>query len=297
MIDAVITPRQADLGHGLVVRRLLPSARLRAVGPFVFFDHAGPVVLAPENARQADVRPHPHIGLATVSYLLSGVVTHRDSLGVTQAIRPGDVNWMTAGRGISHSERFDDPDAFAGGGLELLQSWVALPEEDEEIAPAFDHYPAASLPLLQRPGLWLRLIAGQAFGLSSPVRTRSPVFYAHARLDAGTTLTVPDACPERAAYVLSGAVEADGQRHDAGRMLVFRSGTEPGLRAVKSETSGSDTTTVMLLGGQPLGPRRLWWNFVSSRAERIEQAKADWRSGAIALPPHDRDEFIPLPES
>lgn len=296
MIDAVITPRMADLGHGLVVRRLLPSAARRSVGPFVFFDHAGPVVLAPETARQADVRPHPHIGLATVSYLLSGSVTHRDGLGLTQAIRPGDVNWMTAGRGISHSERFDDPAAFAGAGLELLQSWVALPEADEEMAPAFDHYPQASLPLLQRDGLWLRLIAGSAFGLSSPVRTRSPVFYAHARLEAGATLTVPVTYAERAAYVLCGEVECDGQRHAAGRMLVFHSGTGPTMCAVKNETVGSEIATVMLLGGEALGPRHLWWNFVSSRAERIEQAKADWQSGAMALPPHDRDEFIPLPE-
>ncbi len=175
MLDTVIDARRADLGNGLLVRRVLPFAKRRMVGPFIFFDHAGPVKMAPEDARRADVRPHPHVGLSTVSYLLSGAVTHRDSLGVEQIIRPGEVNWMTAGRGISHSERFEDPAAFAGNGLELLQSWVALPEADEETDPTFDNYPMQLLPEADEGGIWMRVIAGDAFGLRSPVRTHSPL--------------------------------------------------------------------------------------------------------------------------
>jgi len=291
MPELVIEARHADLGHGLVVRRLLPHARRRMVGPFVFFDHAGPVVLPAATARQADVRPHPHIGLSTVSYLFSGVVTHRDSLGFEQAIRPGDVNWMTAGRGIVHSERFDDPQAFAGAGVELLQSWVALPQHDEEIEPSFRHTPVDRLPVLQDGGVWMRLIAGEAFGLESPVETHSPTFYVHVALDAGAGTGMPEGPTERAAYVVRGRVEVDGEGegHGPGRMIVFASGTRPRLHA-------TEASVVMLLGGEPLGERHVWWNFVSSRRERIEQAKADWKAGRFAMPPNDRDEFIPLPE-
>ncbi|ANQ83203.1 pirin family protein [Azoarcus olearius] len=290
MPELLIEPRRADLGHGLVVQRILPYARRRMVGPFIFLDHAGPVRLPPELARLADVRPHPHIGLATVSYLLGGEITHRDSLGMEQPIRPGEVNWMTAGRGIVHSERFDSPAAFAGTGLELLQSWVALPAEHEETAPAFDHYPAALLPTATEGGLWLRVIAGKAFGLASPVRTLSPMFYLHVKLTAGSAVALPGDYSERAAYVVDGRIEIDGTAYGAGRMLVFGQAEAPTLRAL-------DDATVMLLGGEPVGERHIWWNFVSSRKDRIEQAKADWRAGRIPLPPNDNAEFIPLPET
>jgi redox-sensitive bicupin YhaK (pirin superfamily) len=289
MLDFVIDARNVDLGNGLWVRRVLPFAKRRMVGPFIFFDHAGPVTLAPEAARKADVRPHPHIGLATVSYLFSGAVTHRDSLGVEQVIRPGDVNWMTAGRGIAHSERFEDPAAFAGTGMELLQSWVALPEADEETDPAFHHHPVQTLPEAQADGVWMRMIAGQAYGLRSPVRTFSPLFYAHAVLRAGSHIELPLDHTERAIYIVSGSLEFGSLACARGRMLVFAPGSRPSLRAL-------EPSTLMLLGGEPLGERHIWWNFVSSRKERIEQAKADWQAGRIALPPNDRDEFIALPD-
>lgn len=285
----LITPRAADLGHGLTVRRLLPAAAQRSVGPFVFFDHAGPVTLAAEDTHAADVRPHPHIGLATVSYLLSGEIVHRDSLGTHTRIRPGAVNWMTAGRGITHSERFEHPASFAGGGLELLQSWVALPEELEECEPAFAHTPADALPVREDHGVWLRVIAGTVYGLSSPVQTLSPLFYVHAELQAGAALTLPDGYSERSAYVARGEIEYEGTRYSAGQMLVFAPEATGTLTAPAA-------ATVMLLGGEPLGPRHLFWNFVSSRKERIEQAKADWAAGRFALPPDDHDEWIPLPE-
>jgi redox-sensitive bicupin YhaK (pirin superfamily) len=288
MLDTVIDARSADLGHGLLVRRILPFAKRRMVGPFIFLDHAGPVKLPPETARQADVRPHPHIGLSTVSYLLGGAVTHRDSLGMEQIIRPGEVNWMTAGKGISHSERFEDPAAFAGQGLELLQSWVALPEEDEETDPAFDNYPMAVLPEAREGGVWMRLIAGEAFGFRSPVRTHSPLFYLHVVLDAGARIGMPKGHVERAAYVANGSVEVDGHTYGPGQLLVVMPGSEQTLHAPQP-------TTVMLLGGEPLGERHIFWNFVSSRKERIEQAKADWKAGRIKLPPNDDKEFIPLP--
>jgi len=290
MLDVVIDARSADLGHGLVVKRVLPFSKRRMVGPFIFLDHAGPLKLSPQAARQADVRPHPHIGLSTATYLLSGLVTHRDSLGVEQVIRPGEVNWMTAGRGISHSERFEDPAAFAGNGLELLQSWVALPEASEETEPAFHNYPAPSLPEVQDGGVWMRLIAGDAFGLHSPVRIHSPLFYLHTLMAQGARIGLPDGHVERAAYLVSGSLEVEGRVFRPGQMLVFAGDIHPSLRAVAP-------CVVMLLGGEPLGERHIWWNFVSSRKERIEQAKADWKAGRIALPPNDRDEFIPLPDN
>jgi len=289
MQEMVIDARPADLGHGLAVRRVLPSAKRRMVGPFVFLDHAGPVTFAADVGRSADVRPHPHIGLATVSYLLSGAVTHRDSLGIEQVIRPGDVNWMTAGRGIAHSERFEDASVFADPGLELLQSWVALPEKDEELEPAFDHYPVRTLPEARDRGTWMRLIAGEAYGMSSPVKTRSPLFQLHAVVQAGSKLDLPAGYSERAAYVVAGRVESGGRELVPGQMQVFDGGTTPVLQA-------REASTVLLLGGEPLGERFVWWNFVSSRKDRIEQAKADWKAGRIALPPNDAGEFIPLPE-
>ena len=284
----LITSRAADLGHGLTVRRLLPAAAQRSVGPFVFFDHAGPVTLAAEDTRAADVRPHPHIGLATVSYLLSGEIVHRDSLGTHTRIKPGAVNWMTAGRGITHSERFEHPASFAGGGLELLQSWVALPEAQEECEPAFAHTSADALPVREDGGVWLRVVAGTVYGLTSPVETLSPLFYVHTELQAGAQLALPEGYSERAAYVARGEMEYEGTRYSAGQMLVFAPDATGAITAPAA-------ATVMLLGGEPLGRRHLFWNFVSSRRERIEQAKQDWAAGRFALPPDYHDEWIPLP--
>ncbi len=290
MIDMVIDARHGDLGNGLAVLRVLPYAKRRMVGPFIFLDHAGPLTIAPEHIATADVRPHPHIGLATVSYLLRGMIIHRDSLGVVQEIRPGEVNWMTAGRGISHSERFRHPDSFADGGLELLQAWVALPTEAEEAEPAFDHYPAHALPVIERPGVWMRLIAGSAFGCTSPVRTHSPLFYLHAELAAGATLVLAPDHPERAVYIAAGALEVDGKTYGRGQLLVLAAGAEVAMR-----TPAATPATLMLLGGDPVGERHIWWNFVSSSKARIEQAKADWQGGRIPLPPTDNREYIPLP--
>lgn len=310
MPDTLLTGRKADLGHGLTVRRLLPAgSQRRSVGPFVFFDHAGPVTLAPEDIGGADVRPHPHIGLATVSYMLGGEIIHRDSLGTFQRIRPGAVNWMTAGRGITHSERFEHPVSFAGGGLELLQMWVALPEDQEECEPAFEHTPESALPVQDDPdsGVWLRVVAGSAYGLDSPVRTLSPLFCVHAELQPGSTLAlpVPGKGMERAVYVVRGEIEHAGKRCAAGQMLVWNDpDTKPDTGTYNRESSddaapmvsvGTEAATVLLVGGTSLGPRHLFWNFVSSRRERIDQAKADWRAGRFALPPDDHDEWIPLP--
>ncbi|MBW0171103.1 MAG: pirin family protein [Hydrogenophaga sp.] len=288
MLEMVITAREADLGHGLKVRRVLPYAKRRMVGPWIFVDHAGPVTLAAEDTRAADVRPHPHIGLSTVSYLLSGQVSHRDSLGVHQLINPGDVNWMTAGRGISHSERFKHPDSFAGGGLELMQLWVALPEADEETDPAFTHYPSADLPVRDEGGVWMRLIAGEAYGMKSPVRTHSPLFYLHTEWQPGARLALPGGYSEQAAYVARGEVEYDGVTYVPGQLLVFGNDTDATLKA-------HTKATLMVFGGEPVGERHVFWNFVSSRKERIEQAKADWAAGRFALPPDDNQEWIPLP--
>jgi redox-sensitive bicupin YhaK (pirin superfamily) len=286
-MEMVIPARRRSLG-GFEVGRVLPFAKRRMVGPFIFLDHMGPVDLPPDVPRSTDVRPHPHIGLSTVTYLFDGEITHRDSLGAEQVIRPGEVNWMTAGSGISHSERFDGMRG-PGGRVEGLQAWVALPESDEEMPPAFDHYDAEELPLLSESGVAARLIAGSAFGLTSAVKTRSPLFYLDATLDAGARLGLPSGHKERAAYIARGRVEVDGHAYDAGQMLVFGTAEAPAIRAL-------EPSRVMLLGGEPFGPRHIWWNFVSSRRERIEQAKADWQAGRIALPPHDRDELIPLPE-
>lgn len=288
MFEMLIQAREADLGHGLKVRRVLPYAKRRMVGPFIFWDHAGPVTLPAEQTRAADVRPHPHIGLSTVSYLLSGSMTHRDSLGTQQVIRPGDVNWMTAGRGISHSERFTHPDSFAGGGLELMQSWVALPAEHEETAPAFAHTPQADLPTWTEDGVWMRLVAGEAFGQRSPVATLSPLFYLHAECSPGSRLRLPGQHAEQAVYLARGSLSFDGQPVLPGQLLVFGQDTDIDLTA-------PEPATVFLFGGEPLGPRHIFWNFVSSRPERIEQAKADWKAGRFALPPGDDREWIPLP--
>jgi redox-sensitive bicupin YhaK (pirin superfamily) len=289
MLDLVIDARPADLGNGFGVKRILPYRLRRMLGPFIFMDHAGPVTVAPELIQSLDVLPHPHIGLSTVSYLFGGQVTHRDSLGVEQIIRPGEVNWMTAGSGIAHSERFEDPAALAGGALEMLQTWVALPEADEESAPAFTNYQPHELPIFTDSGVWMRLIAGDAFGLHNNVKTHSPLFYLHVVLQAGARFGLPRGYPERGAYVAKGRVEVGGRTYGAGQLLVFTPGIDPVLVA-------PEATTLMLLGGEPLGERFIWWNFVSSRRERIEQAKADWQAGRIMLPPNDNHEFVPLPQ-
>lgn len=288
MLDIVIDARPASLGNGFNVRRILPYRLRRMLGPFIFMDHGGPVSLVPDQISSMDVLPHPHIGLSTVSYLFDGQVTHRDSLGVQQIIRPGEVNWMTAGSGIAHSERFEDPAMLAGGTLEMIQTWVALPEADEEDAPSFDNYQPQELPIFTDKGIWMRLIAGNAFGLRNDVKTHSPLFYAHIVLQSGTRFGLPPGYPERGAYVAKGTIEVGGNRYGAGQLLVFTPGIDPVMIAL-------ETTTIMLLGGEPLGERFIWWNFVSSRRERIEQAKADWQAGRIALPPNDNLEFVPLP--
>lgn len=289
MLDIVIEGRKASLGPGMDVRRILPFRMRRMVGPFIFMDHAGPVEVAPDAGSSMDVLPHPHIGLSTVSYLFGGSVTHRDSLGVKQVIRPGEVNWMTAGRGIAHSERFEDPAALAGGNLEMVQTWVALPEIHEESMPAFDNYKPEVLPVFTEAGVWMRLIAGNAFGLANKVKTCSPLFYLHVVLDEGARFGLPGEHSERAIYVANGSVEVSGRMYNTGKMLVFSQGADPVIHA-------KEKSTLMLLGGEPLGERFIWWNFVSSRRERIEQAKADWKEGRILLPPTDNVEFIPLPE-
>jgi hypothetical protein len=286
MIDLVIDQRRRDIG-GFEVGRVLPFAGHRMVGPFVFFDHMGPVDFPAGIPRSVDVRPHPHIGLSTVTYLFDGEITHRDSVGSEIAIRPGELNWMTAGRGITHSERFDRLRA-EGGAMHGIQAWVALPTQDEETDPAFAHYGAGDLPTYESGGLWARLIAGEAFGARSAAKTHSPMFYVHWRLAAGAQAQLPAEYPERAAFVVAGEVEVDGRAYAAGQMLVFAPG-QPVL------FTGRTDATVMLLGGEPLGERFIEWNFVSSSRERIEQAKADWRAGRMKLPDLDHDEFIPLP--
>lgn len=287
MIELVIEARKASIGPGMHVKRILPFRMRRMVGPFIFMDHAGPVETVP--GKSMDVLPHPHIGLSTVSYLFGGQVTHRDSLGVEQIIKPGEVNWMTAGSGIAHSERFEDPATLAGSTLEMVQTWVALPEKEEEAAPSFNNYKPERLPVFTDRGVWMRLIAGNAFGLRNDVKTASPLFYLHVVLDEGARFGLPQEHAERGIYIAKGSVEISGIAYDAGRMLMFTRGADPVIIA-------KEATTLMLLGGEPLGPRFIWWNFVSSRKERIEQAKADWKEGRILLPPADNLEFIPLPE-
>jgi redox-sensitive bicupin YhaK (pirin superfamily) len=257
------------------------------VGPFIFLDEMGPVDIAPGIPRSVDVRPHPHIGLATVTYLFAGEIMHRDSVGSEQPIRPGEVNWMTAGRGITHSERFERARA-QGDRIHGIQSWVALPDAYEETDPAFAHYGADELPLFEEAGVWARVIAGEALGAASPVRTYSPLFYVHARLEPGGRIEVPPRYAERAAFIVTGSLTVDEKPHDAGRMLVFETGRSAWLSALQP-------SIVMLLGGEPVGERHIEWNFVSSSRERIAQAKSDWRAGRMKLPDSDRDEFIPLP--
>jgi redox-sensitive bicupin YhaK (pirin superfamily) len=289
MLELLIKARKANIGPGMEVNRILPFRLRRMVGPFIFMDHAGPLRFGEGSATPSDVLPHPHIGLSTVTYLFSGNVTHRDSLGVEQKILPGEVNWMTAGSGITHSERFEDPSLLQGGSLEMLQTWVALPEKWEESSPAFTNYKPSQLPLFTAEGLRGRIIAGEAYGLKSTVSTHSPLFYIHLDLETGAGFTLPQGYAERAVYITRGAISFAHARYEKGDLLVFRKNSEPVLKALEK-------TTVMLLGGEPLGERFIWWNFVSSRKERIDQAKADWKAGRMLLPPSDNHEFVPLPE-
>ena len=284
----LIEPRLHDLGDGFVVRRMLPFRLRRSVGPFVFFDHIGPADIA--AGRGLDVRPHPHIGLATVTYLYEGALHHRDSLGNDQVIRPGDVNWMTAGRGIVHSERTPAPERAAGHRMHGIQTWVALPMAHEEAEPEFLHYDASTLPETDIDGVSLRVIAGESFGLRSPVRVYAPTLYVDAEFTRAATLVVPTEHEERAVQVVSGDVHIDGQPVAVGNMLVL-------LPGANVHITSSGPARVLLCGGAPLdGERFIWWNFVSSSQKRIEQAKADWLAQRIGQVTGET-EFIPLPES
>ncbi|ATI00062.1 pirin family protein [Alcaligenes faecalis] len=286
MVELLIPQRQHSIG-AFEVGRVLPFRQRRMVGPFIFFDRMGPQDLTAPVGTENDVLPHPHIGLSTVTYLFEGAMTHRDSLGVEQDITPGALNWMTAGSGISHSERFE-PMRAQGGRMDGIQAWVALPEHKEEQNPDFVHYEAEQLPLIKDTGLEGRLIAGSALGLCSPASVASPLFYMELRVQAGQSVPLPTGHEERAIYICAGGLEVGGQRYPAGQMLVFAKGGSPRILAEQS-------SHLMLLGGEPLGPRHIWWNFVSSRKDRIEQAKDDWVNGRISLPPLDDDQFIPLP--
>jgi redox-sensitive bicupin YhaK (pirin superfamily) len=286
MIELVIDQRRKDLG-GFEVGRVLPFTKRRMVGPFIFFDHMGPAQFEPGIPKSVDVRPHPHIGLSTITYLFAGEIMHRDSVGSTQPIVPGEVNWMTAGSGITHSERFEQGRR-EGGPLDGIQAWVALPTEDEEVDPAFAHYGRSDLPLFEEPGVRGRLIVGDALGLRSSVRAHSPIFYVHWELQRGARAEVAQDYAEQAIYVARGSVEFDGRTVSAGQMAVLAPNAAGAMVAL-------EPSVVMTLGGEPVGPRFIEWNFVSSSQDRIEQAKADWRAGRMKLPDLDNEEFIPLP--
>ena len=279
-----IVPPVRDLGDGFQVRRALPHAQRRSVGPFVFFDQMGPAVLG--AGRALDVRPHPHIGLATVTYLFDGEILHRDSLGTVQPIRPGEVNWMTAGRGIVHSERTPPQLRARESRLFGLQTWIALPAQDEECEPSFSHH--AGLPVLEEGGVTVTLILGDLLGMASPVATFSPTFYADVALVAGRRFAVPARHEERALYVVAGEVAVGGAALQAGEMLVLETAAEAVVEA-------RAPARLVVFGGAPLGPRFVWWNFVSSRAARIEQAAGDWKAGRFPQVPGET-ESIPLPE-
>lgn len=278
-IRTLLIPRVADVG-GISVRRMLPADALKSVGPFVFFDHLGPAILEP--GRGIDVPPHPHIGLATVTYLFEGEILHRDSLGGVQPIRPGAINWMTAGRGIAHSERTPPLVRETGGALHALQMWVALPEAEEETAPAFFHHKAADLPSVEVDGAKVRVMIGEAFGVVSPVKTFSPTIYLEARLEQGREFKLPDGAEERGVYVVSGALQARGTTIAQHSLALFS--PEPNLKVTALED-----TTLVLIGGAPLGKRYVWWNLVASRRELIDRGKQEWREGKYPIPgEHER---------
>lgn len=284
-IRASVMPKEKDL-DGLAVRRLLPTAQLRSVGPFVFFDHLGPVHFQPCTG--IDVKPHPHIGLATVTYLFDGEMLHRDSLGHVQAIRPGAINWMTAGRGIVHSERTPPAVRSRHHTLHALQLWIALPEQDEQSEPAFYHYEAEQIPMMVQGCSTVRVLIGEAFGLKSPVRTCSPTLYLEAALEPGCSFRLPENVEEQAVYVISGALRAKGTTIGHHCLVAF----DP---ATAVELIATEKTRLVVVGGQPLGKRTVWWNFVASRRELIEEAKVAWKEGRFARVPGET-EFTPLPE-
>ncbi len=286
-IERVVVPRSVDLGD-FAVQRALPSAQSRMVGPFIFFDHFGPAEF--RSGRGLDVRPHPHIGLATVTYLFDGEIMHRDSLGTVAAIRPGEVNWMVAGRGIVHSERTGAERRVAGDHLHGLQCWVALPAAQEEIEPNFAHYGTDAFPMVSGDGKTVRIVVGALYGQRSSVATNSETILADAMLTAGATLPLDADHEERAIYVVAGEIDIMGDRFGEHRLLVFRPGDRVTIKAV------TDAHIVVLGGAAMDGPRHIWWNFVSSRQDRIEQAKAEWKAKRFSIVPGDEVEFIPLPE-
>ena len=286
-ISQVIVPRTVDLGD-FAVRRALPSARTRLVGPFIFFDHFGPAEFHAGSG--LDVRPHPHIGLATVTYLFDGEIMHRDSLGTAMAIKPGEVNWMTAGRGIVHSERTRPEKRVDGEPIHGLQMWVALPAAKEEMEAAFAHHATAEFPVIKENGKNVRVVVGALYGSSSPVPVVHETIFGDVHLKAGTSLPLDADHEERAIYVIEGVVDISGDRFEPGRLLVFKPGDAPTITAINN-------AHFVIVGGAPMdGPRHIWWNFVSSRKERIEQAKADWKAGHFDKVPGDEIEFIPLPD-
>jgi len=286
VIELLLNQRPRRLGS-FEVGRVLPAAKRRMIGPFIFFDHMGPVDLPRGLPRNADVLPHPHIGLSTVTYLFAGEIVHRDSVGMEQAIRPGEMNWMIAGSGITHSERFERARR-EGGPIHAIQSWVALPNGQEEAAPAFAHHEGNDLPVHRDGGVWLRLLAGEAFGLRASVKTHSPLFYLHVTLDRGARIALPREYEERAIFLVSGGVEVDDRAIAPTQLVVFSADADAVVQATTS-------TVLMLLGGAPIGERFIEWNFVSSSRERIAQAKADWSASRMKLPDLDNREFVPLP--
>jgi len=287
-ITQVVVPRTVDLGDGFSVRRALPSARTRMVGPFIFFDHFGPAEFRAGTG--LDVRPHPHIGLATVTYLFDGEIVHRDSLGTAAAIKPGEVNWMTAGRGIVHSERTGADKRASGSPIHGLQMWVALPAAKEEMEAGFAYHETAEFPMVKDNGKTVRVVVGSLYGASSPVPVVHETMFADVHLAAGATLPIDASHEERALYLVSGTLDIAGDRFAPGQLLVFKPGDKVTVKAVTD-------AHLVICGGAPMdGPRHIWWNFVSSRKERIEQAKADWKAGHFAKVPGDEIEFIPLPE-
>ncbi|MEZ5971859.1 MAG: pirin family protein [Hyphomonadaceae bacterium] len=282
-----LEPKPRELGDNFMVRRALPAIEKRMVGPFIFWDEFGPAHF--DVGKGLDVRPHPHINLATVTYLFEGEIFHRDTLGSAQAIKPGDVNWMNAGRGIAHSERTPGELRDTGSPISGIQSWVALPEAHEESEPFFKHHDINELPVIDEGGKLVRVIAGSLYGKASPVKTYSEMFYADAQLDAGASLPLGAEHEERGLYLTRGEIEIAGDRFEKGRMLIFRPGDAITIKALAP-------ARFLLLGGANLGRRHIWWNFVSSRKERIEQAKEDWKAGRFGAVPGDDAEFIPLPD-
>lgn len=292
MIEMVIDARKKDLG-GFDVGRVLPFARKRMVGPFIFLDHMGPAEFAP-GSEAINVRPHPHIGLSTLSYLFEGEMTHRDSTGAHNIILPGEVNWMTAGKGVVHSERTEPARQTAGGRLNGMQAWIALPTEREDDEPSFSHHGGGDLPSYEQDGLFARLVAGEAYGARADVPVASPLFYVHWEMQPEVRAAPPKGkgeggYSERALYVVTGSVEVGDRRLMAGQMAVLEPHAEPVVTALEA-------STVMLLGGEPVGPRLIWWNFVASSQDRMDAAKADWKAGRMKLPVGDDEEFIPLPD-